>query len=299
MLAGLTNLASLNFSANNVSDISVLADLTNLTSLDLWGNNVSDISVLAGLTNLTRLGLSSISISDISVLAGLTNLTRLGLSSNNISDISAVAGLTSLIDLSFQNNSISDISVLAGLSNLRSLYLHDNNISDLSSLVANAGLGSGDLVIVEANPLSYQSIHTYIPTLQSRGVTVEFDKRTPRPPLKVSGDDQWGTPDAALEHPFIVEVRDQKGEVFAGVPVTFAITAGGGTLSATSTTTDENGRAQSTLTLGSDPGTNTVEVSVEGIAEMVTFTALAEIEFNLSVPAGISLIHVPLKVSTC
>ena len=298
VLAGLTNLASLNFSANNVSDISVLADLTNLTSLDLWGNNVSDISVLAGLTNLTRLGLSSISISDISVLAGLTNLTRLGLSSNNISDISAVAGLTSLIDLSFQNNSISDISVLAGLSNLRSLYLHDNNISDLSSLVANAGLGSGDLVIVEANPLSYQSIHTYIPTLQSRGVTVEFDKRTPRPPLKVSGDDQWGTPDAALEHPFIVEVRDQKGEVFAGVPVTFAITAGGGTLSATSTTTDENGRAQSTLTLGSDPGTDTVEVSVEGIAEMVTFTALAEIEFHLSVPAGISLIHVPLNVTS-
>ena len=151
---------------------------------------------------------------------------------------------------------------------------------------------------MEANPLSYQSIHTYIPTLQSRGVTVEFDKRTPRPPLKVSGDDQWGTPDAALEHPFIVEVRDQKGEVFAGVPVTFAITAGGGTLSATSTTTDENGRAQSTLTLGSDPGTDTVEVSVEGIAEMVTFTALAEIEFHLSVPAGISLIHVPLNVTS-
>ena len=61
--------------------------------------------------------------------------------------------------------------------------------------------------------------------------------------------------------------------------------------------TGADGLAQSTLTLGSNPGTNTVEVSVEGIAEMVTFTALAEIEFNLSVPAGISLIHVPLKVT--
>ena len=72
----------------------------------------------------------------------------------------------------------------------------------------------------------------------------------------------------------------------------------GGALSDTSVDTGADGLAQSTLTLGSNPGTNTVEVSVEGIAEMVTFTALAEIEFNLSVPAGINLIHVPLKVST-
>ena len=40
-----------------------------------------------------------------------------------------------------------------------------------------------------------------------------------------------------------------------------------------------------------------VEVSIEGVAETVTFSASAEIlEFDLSVPAGISLIHVPLKV---
>ena len=297
VLAGLTDLTLLNLSVNNISDISVLAGLTNLTSLDLWGNNVSDISALAGLTNLTRLGLSSINVSDISVLVGLTNLTSLYLSGNNISDISAVAGLTSLIDLSFQDNLVSDISVLAGLSNLRSLYLHANNISDLSSLVANAGLGSGDLVIVEANPLSYQSIHTYIPTLQSRGVTVEFDNRTPTPPLKILGDNQQGVPGAILEQPFVVEVLAQDGGAFAGVPVTFAITEGGGTLSVTNTITDDNGRAQSTLTLGSDGRVNAVRVTIERISESVTFTALAEIEFNLSVPVGIGLIHVPLKVT--
>ena len=62
--------------------------------------------------------------------------------------------------------------------------------------------------------------------------------------------------------------------------------------------TDANGLAQSILTLGNDPGTNTVEISVEGIAETVTFNAVAELlEFDLSVPSGYSLIHVPLKVT--
>ena len=61
--------------------------------------------------------------------------------------------------------------------------------------------------------------------------------------------------------------------------------------------TDGNGRAESTLTLGPDGGANTVHVSVEGISQPVTFTAVAEIEFNLSIPSGISLIHIPLKVT--
>ena len=62
---------------------------------------------------------------------------------------------------------------------------------------------------------------------------------------------------------------------------------------------DANGLAQSTLTLGSEPGTNTVDVSVEGITETATFNAVAELlEFDLSLPSGISLIHVPLRVRT-
>ena len=46
------------------------------------------------------------------------------------------------------------------------------------------GLGSGDTVDVRGNPLSYVSIHTHIPILQSRGVTVEFDHSdTEAPPI--------------------------------------------------------------------------------------------------------------------
>ena len=48
---------------------------------------------------------------------------------------------------------------------------------------------------------------------------------------------------------------------------------------------------------GSDPGTYTVTASVEGITQTVTFTAVAvSHEFDLSLPSGFNLIHLPLKV---
>ena len=103
----------------------------------------------------------------------------------------------------------------------------------------------------------------------------------------------------ALLNPFVVEIRDQYDTPLEGVTVTFTVSAGGGSLSDTSVDTDANGLAQSTLTLGNDPDTNTVEVNVEGIAETLTFNAVAELlEFDLSLPVGLSLIHVPLKVRT-
>ena len=61
----------------------------------------------------------------------------------------------------------------------------------------------------------------------------------------------------------------------AGMVVSFAVTAGGGTLSAATATTDANGRAATRLTLGSDPGTNTVSATVEGLEPRI-FTATGQ-----------------------
>ena len=174
-VAGLINLIELNLMDNLISDISAVAGLTKLTELNLWDNNISDISALSGLTNLIYLNLWDSAISDISALSGLSNLTKLWLSDNTVSDISAVAGLTNLGGLYLSKNNISDISALTGLTKLIELRLDDNNISDISPLVANTGLGSGNSVDVRGNPLSAESINTYIPTLQSRGVTVHFE----------------------------------------------------------------------------------------------------------------------------
>ena len=272
-VAGLTNLEQLDLAENSLSDISAIAGLTNLRSLTLFLNNISDISPVAGLTNLYTLTFFNNSVSDISAVAGLTNLTKLQFWDNLVSDISAVAGLTNLKTLSLPRNSVSDISVVAGLTNLSRLMLWENSISDISPLVENAGLASGDEVDLGGNPLSYASIYTHIPALQERGVEVTFYSRTPRTIRNVSGDDQRGSPGTTLEKPFVVEVQDERSVAFEGVPVTFTVTAGDGTLRTTSTATDANGRAESTLTLGPNPGTNTVTVSVAGSQEKETFNA--------------------------
>ena len=174
-LKGLTNLTELYLSDSSISDISPLAGLNNLTELFLADNSIADISPLAGLNNLTELFLADNSIADISPLAGLNNLTELLLANNSIADISPLAGLNNLTLLSLDYNPISDISALSGLINLIWLSLLGNSISDLSPLVANTGLGQGDAIIVNGNPLNNASINTHIPALQRRGVRVDFD----------------------------------------------------------------------------------------------------------------------------
>ena len=174
-LKGLTNLTELYLADSSISDISPLAGLNNLTELSLGFNSIFDISPLAGLNNLTELFLADNSISDISPLAGLNNLTELFLANNSISDISPLAGLNNLTRLSLDYNPISDISALSGLINLIWLSLLGNSISDLSPLVANTGLGQGDAIIVNGNPLNNAAINIHIPALQRRGVRVDFD----------------------------------------------------------------------------------------------------------------------------
>ena len=101
------------------------------------------------------------------------------------------------------------------------------------------------------------------------------EQATPHRLTKVCGDDQEGLVDKQLDKPFVVSVSAENGAALAGVVVSFAVTAGEGTLSSATSTTDANGRAATKLTLGSESGTNTVEAAVEGLRS-VTFTATGE-----------------------
>ena len=100
----------------------------------------------------------------------------------------------------------------------------------------------------------------------------------PRPTtlVKISGDNQQGRPGAVLSRPLVVEVRDQYGDLLPDASVTFTITAGDSKLSGQFTvehvTTDADGRAEVSLTLGLHMGTNTVAVSL-GESELATFHA--------------------------
>ena len=300
-LSDLTTLTQLDLQNNSISDISHLSDLTNLISLGLGSNSISDISHLSNLTNLRlQLSLYNNSISDISHLSNLTNLTRLYLWNNSISDISHLSNLTNLTGLYLSNNSISDISHLSDLTNLTGLGLDNNSISDISPIVSNNGLGTSDTVELRGNPLSYPSIYTHIPAIQTRGVTVSFDNRVPTTLTKVSGDVQTGVSSTALASPFVVEVKDgaTPAKTFAGVPVTFAITGGGGTLSATSVATDATGRAKTTLTLGSASGTNTVTATVTHAGRTLTQTFTANRPPTFTSAATFSVVENTTAVGT-
>ena len=215
---------------------------------------------------------------DISNLAGLESaayLTGLYLINSNITDISPLAGLTNLFALGLENNKITDTTALTELINLTSLNVQGNSITDISPLIANTGLAGGAMVFLRRNPLSYASIYTHIPALRERGVEVDFDNRTPHEIRIVSGNSQQGLPGAVLDKPFVVEIRDENSVAFEGVPVTFTVSSGGGMLSAARVSTDANGRAESTLTLSPNAGTNSVTVSVAGIQKLVVFNAEA------------------------
>jgi len=171
-LANLTSLELLRLDCNNISDISPLANIRSLTELDLGRNDIGDMSPLVELTSLTDLDLHSNHVGNISTVANLDSLISLRLDSNQISDISSLATATNLTSLRLDSNQISDISSLATATNLTSLRLDSNQISDISPLVANAGLGEGDRVALDCNPLSDASLYEYIPQLQARGVSV-------------------------------------------------------------------------------------------------------------------------------
>jgi len=173
-LGNLTSLTSLRLDSNQISNISPLANLSGLTHLYLGSNRVGNISRLATLTGLILLRLDSNQIGDISPLANLSSLTELDLGGNEIGDVSPLGELTSLADLDLHSNQIGDISALANLTSLTSLRLDSNQISDISPLVVNTGLGGGDSLDLEDNPLSETSLYTYIPQLQAGGVSVSY-----------------------------------------------------------------------------------------------------------------------------
>lgn len=97
----------------------------------------------------------------------------------------------------------------------------------------------------------------------------------------VSGNNQSAMVGETLDNPLVVRVTDAYDNPVAGETVEFEITetptgALGQSLSETSVTTGSNGQASTELTLGSMPGTYTVDASA-GTAGSVAFTAQAEL----------------------
>jgi hypothetical protein len=90
-----------------------------------------------------------------------------------------------------------------------------------------------------------------------------------------SGNNQRATPGAAVPDPLEISVTSSDGDGISGVNVSWVVTAGDGTLSATRTITDSDGRASVDWTLGSRPGSQSVEAIVVAVASPALFSATA------------------------
>lgn len=114
---------------------------------------------------------------------------------------------------------------------------------------------------------------------QAGGTSVTFSATALADPpdhmLKSAGDVQTGGTGVALPVPFAVLVQDQYNNPVESVTVNWAVTAGGGTLSATTSKTDGFGVARTTLTLGDTAGPNTVTATSPTLGATLTFSATA------------------------
>ena len=109
---------------------------------------------------------------------------------------------------------------------------------------------------------------------------------------RVRGLEQEAPAGEPLQSPLVVSVLDQTGAPLGGTVVAFLVTTGEGTLSVSTATTDANGLASTALTLGPQPGANTVVVTVGGL-DPVTFTAT-----GLAVPRSLTKVSGDLQHGT-
>ena len=110
---------------------------------------------------------------------------------------------------------------------------------------------------------------------RSATVSVTTQAGAPAAFAKVSGDNQAGPVGQALANPVVVSVKDAFGNPLAGQSVAFAVTAGGGSVGAATATTQADGNASVSWTMGSAPGTNTLTAT--HALGTVTFNATGQV----------------------
>ncbi len=92
-----------------------------------------------------------------------------------------------------------------------------------------------------------------------------------------AGDNQVAAAGAALPESLAVIVRDNAGAALPGVLVTWSVTAGGGSVSPTTRTSDAGGIAKTRRTLGPNAGTQTARATVASLTP-VNFSAISQIQ---------------------
>ena len=172
------------------------------------------------------------------------------------------------------------------------LIVNSSTLSDKTAMTDQMGqalvtftLGSDPGIYqVEATVDGFSSLTQTFTAAAGDVCDVEPEPRKPTTLAIVSGNGQKGQVGVDLRDKFVVEVRDQYGDVLPRVMVNFDVTAGDGSfllataptrITTITTRTHTNGQTSVTLILGSGKGENRVEARVVGVSQTQTFTAEA------------------------
>ena len=252
-------------------------DMERLTTLDVRNREIRDLTGLEWATQLTHLNLEGNPLNSSAASTHLPALEARGVEVLFPRSPQVLAKLSGDGQQAPSGTPVEDPLIVE--------VRDQNGVGLRGSAVTFAVIrGEGALSVETATTDAQGRAATTLTPLMAGTVTVEVTveglepviftavgQLIPQTLTKLSGDEQQGLAGAALPEPLVVQVLDQIGNVIEGVQVTFAITAGDGTLSVETPITDTQGRAASTLTplVG---GTLSVEVTVEGL-EPVIFTA--------------------------
>lgn len=92
--------------------------------------------------------------------------------------------------------------------------------------------------------------------------------------IRISGDGQTGPIGSTLSQPLVVRLVDLDGAPVTGEVIVWEVASGGGSVSSTQSPTDADGRAATSLRLGTTIGSSVVHATL-GQLNPVSFTAIA------------------------
>jgi len=257
--------------SGNTGTISAGANSVTLASVQ--NPKAETITLTASRTSGDSLAASAAS-SSIQVKAGAATQTRVETAANGSGSVVVAANVTAgtsitvyAISRDAQGNFVANPSATWSLQNISGGVVSGDLVGGGASAVFTGHLvGSANIQAVASGFTGQSGVQTVI---AGAATTIAL----------TSGNSQSGAVGTALASPFAVTVTDASGNPKSGTSVTFAVDtapsgATGQSLSSTSATTDGNGQASSTLTLGTLPGTYTVKATSSGLSgSPVTFTA--------------------------
>jgi Leucine-rich repeat (LRR) protein len=184
-LSGLTKLATLDLSHNQITTLGSLFGLPSLSVLDLGDNQLTEVSELGALTQLLNLSLSQNFIHTLSGSFSFSNMQSLDLSSNGLTDVPEMALSGSHLNAALlAHNQVQDLNAFSHVTfdllpcgrcdPSAVLDLSDNPVRDLTPLLRSTWPLSGGpfaKLLLTGDPLDCTAQASNLQALSAQGVT--------------------------------------------------------------------------------------------------------------------------------